>query len=72
LAKLFRKFQALVRSKPPVDNPPRERDITWLTPRLVAQIAYGEWTDDRKLRQPVFLGLRDDKSPGEVTIPEAK
>ena len=72
LAKLFRKFQALVRSKAPVANPPRERDVTWLTPRLVAQIAYGEWTDDRKLRQPVFLGLRDDKSPGEVTLPEAK
>ena len=48
-------------------DPPRERDVTWLAPRLVAQIAYGEWTDDRKLRQPVFLGLRDDKRPEEVT-----
>lgn len=72
LAKLYRKFQPLVRSKPSIIDPPRERDVTWLAPRLVAQIAYGEWTDDRKLRQPVFLGLRDDKSPEEVTIPEAK
>ena len=72
LAKLFRKFQPLVRSKSPVIDPPRERDVTWLAPRLVAQIAYGEWTDDRKLRQPVFLGLRDDKSPNEVTLPVAK
>jgi bifunctional non-homologous end joining protein LigD len=72
LAKLFRKFQSLVRGKPPVTDPPRERDVTWLAPRLVAQIAYGEWTDDRKLRQPVFLGLRDDKRAGEVTIPDAK
>jgi bifunctional non-homologous end joining protein LigD len=55
-----------------VADPPRERDVTWLAPRLVAQIAYGEWTDDRKLRQPVFLGLRDDKSAAEVTIPEAQ
>ncbi len=70
LAKLFRKFQPLVRAKPSVLDPPRERDITWLAPRLVAQIAYGEWTDDRKLRQPVFLGLRDDKRPEEVTLPE--
>jgi bifunctional non-homologous end joining protein LigD len=38
---------------------------------LVAQVAYGEWTDDQKLRQPVFLGLRDDKSAEEVTLPEA-
>lgn len=72
LAKLFRKFQPLVRSKSPVIDPPRERDVTWLAPRLVAQIAYGEWTDDRKLRQPVFLGLRDDKGPQEVVLPEAK
>jgi bifunctional non-homologous end joining protein LigD len=72
LANLFRKFQALVRTKPPVADPPRERDITWLAPRLVAQIAYGEWTDDHKLRQPVFLGLRDDKSAADVTVPEPK
>jgi bifunctional non-homologous end joining protein LigD len=72
LASLFRKFGRLVRSKPPVDDPPRERDVTWLAPRLVAQIAYEEWTDDHKLRQPVFLGLRDDKSAEEVTVPEAQ
>jgi bifunctional non-homologous end joining protein LigD len=72
LAQLFRKFQSLVRQKASVVDPPRERDVTWLAPRLVAQIAYEEWTDDRKLRQPVFLGLRDDKRAAEVTLPEAK
>jgi bifunctional non-homologous end joining protein LigD len=34
-------------------------------PRLVAQIAFAEWTKDGKLRQPAFLGLRDDKKPSE-------
>ncbi len=72
LAQLYRKFQPLVREKPAVVDAPRERDVTWLAPRLVAQIAFGEWTDDRKLRHPVFLGLRDDKAPSEVMIPEAK
>jgi len=72
LGQLFRKFQPLIRSKPPVADPPRERDVTWLAPRLVAQIAYEEWTSDRKLRQPVFLGLRDDKGPEEVSVPKAK
>jgi bifunctional non-homologous end joining protein LigD len=72
LAALYRKFQPLIRAKAPLADPPRERDVTWLAPVLVAQIAYGEWTDDRKLRQPVFLGLRDDKRPEEVTIPEAQ
>jgi len=72
LSRLYRKFQPLIREKPPVVDPTRERDVTWLAPKLVAQIAYEEWTNDRKLRQPVFLGLRDDKSAGEVALPEAR
>jgi len=72
LASLYRKFQPLVRATSAVMDPPRERDVTYLAPRLVAQIAYGELTHDRKLRQPVFLGLRDDKRPQDVKLPEAK
>lgn len=49
------------------DPPPRIRDATWVEPRLVAQIAYAEWTADGKLRQPAFLGLRTDKRPEECT-----
>ncbi|HKX16872.1 MAG TPA: non-homologous end-joining DNA ligase [bacterium] len=71
LADLHRKFQSLVRHTPPFENPPRERDATYLVPRLVAEIAYEELTADRKLRQPSFLGLRDDKDAGDVTLPEA-
>jgi bifunctional non-homologous end joining protein LigD len=33
----------------------------WVRPDLVAQVRFTEWTDDRKLRHPVYLGLRDDK-----------
>lgn len=71
LADLHRKFQSLVRQTPPFENPPRDRDATYLAPRLVAEIAYEELTADRKLRQPSFLGLRDDKDAGEVTLPGA-
>jgi len=71
LASLYRKFRPLARRTPPFENPPRERGATYLAPRLVAQIAYEEWTADRKLRQPAFLGLRDDKDPREVVLPEA-
>jgi bifunctional non-homologous end joining protein LigD len=72
LARLHRMFKPLVRENPAVVDPPREKDVTYLAPRLVAEIAYGELTADRKLRQPVFLGLRDDKRPQDVTLPEAK
>jgi bifunctional non-homologous end joining protein LigD len=72
LARLFRTFQPLARSKPVVTNPPKEKAVTYLAPRLVAQIAYEELTADQKLRQPVFRGLRDDKDPRAVKVPEAK
>ena len=38
----------------------------WVRPDLVAQIRFTEWTSDRKLRHPVYLGLRDDKPAEEV------
>lgn len=70
LASLHRGFQPLVRKTPPFADPPRIKGATWLAPKLVAQVAFHEWTDEAKLRQPVFLGLRDDKRPGEVVLPE--
>ncbi len=47
-------------------TPGMMRKMHWLNPVLVAQIKFGEWTRDKKLRQPVFLGLREDKKPSEV------
>jgi bifunctional non-homologous end joining protein LigD len=38
----------------------------WIKPQLVGQIKFSEWTRDGKLRQPVFLGLREDKDAQEV------
>lgn len=38
----------------------------YVTPRFVAQVKYSEWTADKRLRQPVFLGIREDKSASEV------
>lgn len=70
LASLFRKFRPLVRATAPFSAPPREKGAVWLAPKLVAQVAFQEWTDDGRLRQPVFLGLRDDKKASEVRLPE--
>lgn len=38
----------------------------WVEPELVCQVAFSEWTRDDKLRQPAFLGLREDKEAREV------
>ncbi len=42
------------------------RKATWLEPDLVGEVAFSEWTTDRRLRQPSWRGLRTDKSPEEV------
>ncbi|HTV55738.1 MAG TPA: non-homologous end-joining DNA ligase [Terriglobia bacterium] len=72
LSSLYEKFRPLVRKNPPLAEPAREKGVTYVDPRLVAQISYQEWTADMKLRQPVFLGLRDDKQAEEVRLPEAR
>ena len=69
LAALYKRFQPLVSNKTALADPPRERGITYLRPQLIAQISYQELTADRKLRQPVYLGLRDDKPARDVALP---
>lgn len=67
LASLYRKFRPLIRGKSPFASDVRERDVKFLSPKLVAQVSFTEWTKDGKLRHPVYLGLRDDKNPKDVT-----
>jgi len=43
----------------------------WVKPIMVCQIKFTEWTRDDRLRQPVFLGIRDDKNANEVVREKA-
>jgi DNA ligase D-like protein (predicted ligase) len=68
LDSLSRRLAPLEQQHPPVAETkglPR-KGVHWTRPELVAQIEFGEWTDDGKLRHPRYIGLRDDKSPREV------
>ena len=47
-------------------RPAMMRKIHWVNPVFVCQVKFSEWTREGKLRQPVFLGLREDKNPSEV------
>jgi bifunctional non-homologous end joining protein LigD len=67
LRDLGERLKRLRADAPSFDPPPRVAHATWVKPRLVAQLAYAEWTADGKLRQPAFLGLRTDKKPEECT-----
>jgi DNA ligase D-like protein (predicted ligase) len=55
-----------------VNTPDVKRLIHWCRPQLVCQVEYGEFTIDGKLRYPIFLRLRDDKSPTDCTQSDAQ
>lgn len=61
------------RKTPPYDEPPTGADargVTWVTPELVAEVEFTEWTDDGLLRHPSFQGLREDKPPKSIVREE--
>ncbi|SPE54304.1 DNA polymerase LigD, ligase domain protein [Verrucomicrobia bacterium] len=80
LDELYEKFQELVQPDCPFANLREEwpgsrgqgvsraemKSCTWLKPKLVCEVRFAGWTRDLHLRQPSFLGLRDDKNPEEV------
>lgn len=55
----------------PFEDEVKERNPTWVKPKLVGEFGFTEWTDDGKLRHPRFLGLRRDKNAKNVTREEA-
>ncbi len=66
LLDLYKRLHAMEVDTPPVVNPPRLRDATWVRPELVCEVAFTEWTHEGSLRHPSFLGLREDKEASDV------
>jgi bifunctional non-homologous end joining protein LigD len=68
--KTRRQLRALlerIRVDAPVAVDAKQRPgAVWVKPQYVAQVRFTEWTNDGRLRHPVFLGLRTDKKPEEV------
>jgi bifunctional non-homologous end joining protein LigD len=56
------------RKSSPFDAVPRDvsRDARWVSPTLVGEVEFAEWTSSGRLRQPSWRGWRPDKSPGDV------
>lgn len=63
---LAEKLERLSRDDPAFTDPPTAEGVTWVEPGLVAQVKFAEWTREGHLRQPVYLGLRDDLDPRAV------
>jgi len=73
IEKLLAKLRPLERKTCPFPAVPkmpkvRKGDVVWVTPKLVCQVEFAEWTHDGHLRAPVYKGLREDKNAGEVVL----
>lgn len=67
LRELLTTMQSLATDKIPfVPDKMIPKGTVWVKPELVAQVKFAEWTSDRKLRAPVYLGLRVDVNPGQI------
>jgi bifunctional non-homologous end joining protein LigD len=75
LRSLHDQLKPLQVKKPPVVNPPggsQARDVHWLKPRLLAEVAFAEMTRNGLVRHAVFHGLRNDKPARAITEERAK
>jgi bifunctional non-homologous end joining protein LigD len=67
LASLYQRLQPLITQTCPFAEPPKpDRGMTWVRPECVCQVKFQNWTEDNRLRAPVFLGLRNDVNPRHV------
>jgi bifunctional non-homologous end joining protein LigD len=67
IGEMMERMEPLEVDKAPVEVPRADRKgAHWIEPRLVAEIAFSEFTDDGILRHPSFIGLREDKAAKEV------
>jgi bifunctional non-homologous end joining protein LigD len=69
LAKLTKELSAKPKWSPTFPRPEGEGDARWIEPERVVQVRYHEWRPESALRFPVFLRMRDDKTPMECTMP---
>lgn len=72
LKRLGKRLSSLERKSCPFASEPAEagHGVHWVTPELVGEIAFTEWTSDNRLRHPRFLGLRRDKPASKVVREE--
>lgn len=64
---LHARLEKLERETAPFADDVREQGVHWVTPELVGEFGFTEWTSEGKLRHPRYIGLRDDKAAEQVT-----
>jgi bifunctional non-homologous end joining protein LigD len=66
---MYKLLKPLERKSSPFEETPKTNEKAhWVRPEVVVEVKFSEWTADRRLRQPIFLGVRDDKNAKDVEI----
>jgi bifunctional non-homologous end joining protein LigD len=69
LVAMRKRLDKLVRKTSPFEGTFHTNEpATWVKPVIVVEVKFSEWTTDGRLRQPIFLGIRDDKKPRDVNF----
>jgi bifunctional non-homologous end joining protein LigD len=72
LEEMYQRLAPLERKTSPFEETPKTNEKAhWVKPEVVVEVKFNEWTADRRLRQPIFLGVRDDKDPKKVGLEAA-
>lgn len=67
LREMYDRLEPLARRTSPFEETPKTNERAhWVTPKVVVEVKFNEWTADGRLRQPIYLGTRDDKDASEV------
>ena len=67
LVEMYRKLQPLEQDESPFEEVPKTNEKAhWVKPKVVVEVKFNEWTGDGRLRQPIYLGTRNDKNAKDV------
>jgi bifunctional non-homologous end joining protein LigD len=73
LDEIYSKLQQMKIEKCPVDYIPyTNRAPIWIEPKLVAEVKFSDWTQEKIMRAPIFLRFREDKKPEECILEDMK
>ncbi len=73
LPHIYNNLKKIIIEKCPIGNIPyTNRETTWVKPVLVVEIKFSDWTVDKIMRAPIFLGFREDKNPQDCIMEESE